>query len=236
MQNENVISKRYPYRWSTSVALCLIVFGVSCTGVRSAEQAETPEMAKTLDPAVNAESHFRLKDLAARHGTTLARSDRNGAASIKLNDYLGNNPNLSFGGAPLFNLYGEMIAVNSHGQSGEAEHTPAGSNFQEPVEVENVFFKRSLGMAVRAITLEEAKYFHLELGKILVINWLDPSGPVASSGVEVNDLLLEINGRPISSLDHLRHVVNRIGPKRRVIMFVLDHRTGRKGYVQVHTR
>lgn len=219
------------------MALCLIVFGVSCTEVGSAEQAETTETATALDPAVTAVSRLRPKDLSARHGTILARPDRDGTRSINLNDYFRNEStnNFSFGEGPLFNLDGEVFAVNSHIHLEDFEHPPAGGNSQKPGELEEVSIKKGLGMAARAITLKEAKKFNLKLGKTLVIKWLDPSGSVARSGVEVNDILLEINGRPIGSIHHLSHVVSQMGSRQRVVMFVLDHRTGRTGYVQVHT-
>jgi len=129
----------------------------------------------------------------------------------------------------------ETAPVNSLSQSGESEQPPGVGRFQALGEPASVLIRRYLGMAGRTATPKEAQRYHVRLGKPLVINWLDPSGPLARAGVEVNDMLLEIDGRPMGSFDDLMHTVSQMRPRQRVIMVILDHKTGRKGYIQVHT-
>jgi len=129
----------------------------------------------------------------------------------------------------------ETASVNSLSQSGESERPPGVGRFQAPGKPEGVLIRRYLGMAGRTATPEEVQRYHVRLGKPLVINWLDPSGPLARAGVEVNDMLLEIDGQPMSSFDDLMQIVSQMRPRQRVIMVILDHKTGRKGYIQVHT-
>jgi S1-C subfamily serine protease len=105
---------------------------------------------------------------------------------------------------------------------------------EAPDELEKVLIKRCLGVAARTATPEEAGRYHLNLGKTLVVTWLDPAGPLARAGVEVNDIMLEIDGRQINRFDYFEHLVSQARPKQRVTILVLDHRTGRRGYVQVY--
>ncbi len=100
-------------------------------------------------------------------------------------------------------------------------------------KLENVLIKRWLGVAARPATAEEARKYHVNLGKTLVVTWLDPAGPLARAGVEVNDIMLEIDGRQISRFDYFEHLVSQARPRQRITILVLDHRTGRRGYVQV---
>lgn len=111
---------------------------------------------------------------------------------------------------------------------------PLIDKFETPGELENILSKRWLGVAVRPAIPEEARRHHLNLGKALVVTWLDPAGPLARAGVEVNDVILEIHGRQIRSFDYCEHLVSQARPKQRITILVLDHRTGRKGYVQVY--
>jgi S1-C subfamily serine protease len=105
---------------------------------------------------------------------------------------------------------------------------------EAPGELENVLIKRWLGVAARPATPEEARRYHLNVGKTLVVTWLEPAGPLARAGVEVNDIMLEIDGRRISGFDYFEHLVGQARPKQRITILVLDHRTGRRGYVQVY--
>jgi hypothetical protein len=126
-------------------------------------------------------------------------------------------------------------AMNRVRQCDEPEEHPRMPRFQFPCKSEGALTKRALGMAVRVATQEEASRFHVRLKQPLVINWLDPTGPLACAGVEVNDVLLEIDGQPLSGFEDLMHIACQLESKQRVIIVILDHRTGRKGYIQVRT-
>jgi serine protease Do len=111
--------------------------------------------------------------------------------------------------------------------------SPVSGKSGTPGDLEKVLITRWLGVAARPATPEEARRYHLNRGKTLVVTWLDPLGPLARAGVEVNDIMLEVDGRRISGFDYFEHIVSQAGPRRRITILVLDHRTGRKGYVQV---
>ena len=121
-------------------------------------------------------------------------------------------------------------------QCREPEEYSRVPGLQSSGESRGTLTKRALGMAVRVGTQQEASRFHVRQKQPLVIYWLDPSGPLASAGVEVNDVLLQINGQPLSGFEDLMNIAGQLEPRQRVVIVVLDHRTGRKGYIQVRTR
>ncbi len=107
---------------------------------------------------------------------------------------------------------------------------------QIPVNTQGVWIKRCLGVATRPCTREEARKYHISGGNTVVISSLEPACPLARTGVEVNDMILEINGHRISGFDHFMYLLTRTKPRQRITILVLDHRTGRAGYVQVRAQ
>ena len=93
--------------------------------------------------------------------------------------------------------------------------------------------KGRLGVEVRPSTQEEARRFGLRPGTGVVIIWVDPKGPLGRVGFEVEDMILEINGRAINSVEDLAQVMEKIRPGSRIRILALDHRSGRTGYIQV---
>lgn len=124
--------------------------------------------------------------------------------------------------------------MNRVPQCDEPEEHSGLHRLQLPRQAKGALAKKTLGMAVRVATREEAKRFHVKLKQPLVINWLDPTGPLASAGVEVNDVMLEIDGQALGGFEDLMQIACQLKPRQRVIIVILDHRTGRKGYIQVH--
>ncbi len=93
--------------------------------------------------------------------------------------------------------------------------------------------KQRLGVEVRPSTQKEAKRYGISPGTGVVIVWVDPKGPLGRAGFEVDDMILEINGKAINSVEDLVMVMERIRPGSRVSILALDHRSGRTGYIQV---
>lgn len=93
--------------------------------------------------------------------------------------------------------------------------------------------KGRLGVEVRPSTQEEARRFGLRPGTGVVIIWVDPKGPLGRVGFEVDDMILEINGRAINSVEDLAQVMEKIRSGSRIRILALDHRSGRSGYIQV---
>lgn len=105
-------------------------------------------------------------------------------------------------------------------------------NLQEAISRQVSSIKARLGVDVRPVTSQEAEQYRLGSRQALVITSLYPNSPLAEVGFEVNDMVLEINGRPIDSVEDFESLANALRPEQRVILLGLDHRSGRSGYVQ----
>ncbi len=51
-------------------------------------------------------------------------------------------------------------------------------------------------------------------------------------GIGINDIALDLNGESIMGLNSFVNLITNLRSKQRATLFALDHRTGRKGYVQ----
>ncbi|MBI5016126.1 MAG: Do family serine endopeptidase [Deltaproteobacteria bacterium] len=96
--------------------------------------------------------------------------------------------------------------------------------------------KDRLGASVRAVTTKDAQRYGLESPRGVVITGIDPQGPCARVGLEVEDMILEVGGRSVDSVEGLVDLVSSLKAKERVPVLALDHRTGNTGYVQIVTR
>jgi serine protease Do len=96
--------------------------------------------------------------------------------------------------------------------------------------------KERLGAEVRALTPKEADQYGLSLGQGIVVSWISPKGPFGQVGFEVGDLILEVNGQAISSLENFLELISSVKANQRITLLAVDHATGKSGYVQVKVR
>ncbi len=96
--------------------------------------------------------------------------------------------------------------------------------------------KQRLGAEVRSTTPKETNKYELDEGEGIVITKVEQNGPIARAGLEVNDLILEVNGQAITGLDTFSELVDRLKKGQRITLRALDARTGRTGYLQVTVR
>lgn len=67
--------------------------------------------------------------------------------------------------------------------------------------------KGRLGLAVRPLQPEEKRQSGLPVGLVV----MDSSGPAAKAGIQPGDVILSLNGTPVSSAQELRALVDRTG-------------------------
>ena len=82
-----------------------------------------------------------------------------------------------------------------------------------------------LGLAVRPLTAEEKRDAAVAGGLLVE----DASGPAARAGIRAGDVVLAINGETITSVEHLRGLVNKSGKR----IALLIQRDGQKLYVPI---
>jgi serine protease Do len=137
------------------------------------------------------------------------------------------------------------VAVGPIGQEAEVailrngkkvELTVKTGNLEDATKILSSSVKERLGVKVRPVTSKEAEKYGLSPQQGVVIAWLDPKGPLKQAGFEVEDILLEINGQPIESMESFVGLMNILKPRQKIAVLTLDHRSGNAGYIQVVVR
>ena len=96
--------------------------------------------------------------------------------------------------------------------------------------------KDRLGADVRAVSQREVRKYRLDSAQGVVVTWLDPRGPLAAAGFEVGDMIFEINGQAVESVEGFIDLVSGLPQQQPVSLLAVDHRTGNGGYVKVMIR
>jgi serine protease Do len=90
--------------------------------------------------------------------------------------------------------------------------------------------KREFGIEVRAMTPQEASGLGLsETG--VVVTEVESNSPFGKAGFEEGDMILQINGQPVSDADSLSIILSSLKPKQKVTILAIDHKTGQAGNV-----
>jgi len=138
-------------------------------------------------------------------------------------------------GGPLVNLKGEVIGINSVILSPTG--TFAGYGFAIPSNMAREVMKQLaekgsvtrgyLGFFVQDLTPELAEGFGLPKDtKGVAVPQVEPGSAAEKAGLEPNDVVVKINGKPVTSVKQLRNLVAGIAPGTKVTLTVL--RNGKK--------
>jgi S1-C subfamily serine protease len=106
-------------------------------------------------------------------------------------------------------------------------------NLQNAVKIMAASVNKRLGVVVRPVTEKEAQEYGMHEPKGVAIKLLQPDGLLGKAGFEVNDIILSIDGQPVSGVQSFVNVVQSLKPHHWAQFLVLDHRTGQTGYIRV---
>ncbi len=158
-----------------------------------------------------------------------------GSLNMLFNDYLQTDAAINPGnsGGPLVNMNGEVVGINSFIST--ASRSNAGVGFAVPshifVNVYNQILEKGkfsrgwLGVNMNTLpfTPEMARYFGVKQGGGVLITGLSDekgdsseTGPAAKSGVKPEDVIVEFDGKKITSVQDLRLSVANTPPGRTV--------------------
>ncbi len=153
------------------------------------------------------------------------------AVSRKDVDQLGNshiqtdasiNPGNS--GGPLINIDGEVIGVNRmiYSQTGGN----LGIGFAIPINTAKEILEQLrtygkvkrgyIGVQIASITEELAEEFQIKDRKGVIVIGIVQGSPAQKAGIQIGDILLEANGKPLQNPDDLIRIVNELSIGRRV--------------------
>ncbi len=161
-------------------------------------------------------------------GVVSGKGRRLGFDATELGDYIQTDAAINFGnsGGPLLNARGEVIGINTaivrndnpfRGREGLIE----GIGFALPIEaarrsldqlVSTGTVRRGyLGVSVGPLSADGASFNGLPDNKGAVVQRVDPDTPAAKAGVQQADVILAVDGRPVSNSTEL---VSAISAKR----------------------
>ena len=118
-------------------------------------------------------------------------------------------------GGPLFNMQGEVIGINTAiysqtgGSVGIGFSIPA--NLAKPVIDQLTKFGKArrgwLGVRIQTVTEELAEGLGLEKARGALVAAVTESGPAQKANIEVGDVILQFDGKPIEEMRELPRVV-----------------------------
>ena len=138
-------------------------------------------------------------------------------------------------GGALVNDRGELVGINtailSHGSGGNE-----GIGFAIPVNLARSVMtqildhgkvnRAYLGIMVQDVTPGIEKAMNLKDMKGVLVGDVTPSGPAQRSGVQRGDVILEVNGKPMSDSRELRMTISMMSPDSTVsLKFLRDGKT-----------
>jgi serine protease Do len=128
---------------------------------------------------------------------------------------------------------GQVVGVTVLRRGKERGFSVKIANLENTLRLRVPSMKSRLGAEVRLLTSKEVERYGIRSTGGVAIIWLDPHGPLARAGFEVNDMVLEINGEAVEDLEGFTGLASSLKPNQRITLLALDHRSGRTGYVQV---
>ena len=123
-------------------------------------------------------------------------------------------------GGPLVDTEGRVVGINTliFTQSGGSE----GIGFAIPGNIAKRVYQQlktqghvhhaQLGIVAQTVTPDMVEGLDLESGRGVIISDLEPNGAAAHGGLKVDDIVIGINGRPISTLHELEAEVFSTNP------------------------
>jgi serine protease Do len=142
-------------------------------------------------------------------------------------------------GGPLFNLDGEVVAINAQiytrtgGFMGVSFHIPIDLAMEVVEQLrENGRVSRGwLGVAIQEIDRELAESFGLDKAAGALVSRVFDDSPAAAAGLQRGDIIVEFDGVPIELSGDLPHVVGRTRAGQEVDVVVM--RDGRRRTLSV---
>jgi serine protease Do len=119
-------------------------------------------------------------------------------------------------GGPLVNVHGEVIGINSAIESPTGYN--AGYGFAVPINLARAVMgqiiksghveRAALGIAVRDAGVDDAAYAGLpDIGGVVVQDFGDASSPAQKAGVQAGDVIVAIDGKPVSYVAQLQEAI-----------------------------
>ncbi len=123
-------------------------------------------------------------------------------------------------GGPLFNLKGEVVGMNSQiisrsgGYMGLAFAIPidVAMDVADQLKARGKVSRGRLGIVIQEVTADLAESFGLKEPKGALVSSVEPGSPADKAGVQVSDIILRFDGKPVNSSIDLPRLVGATKP------------------------
>jgi serine protease Do len=127
-------------------------------------------------------------------------------------------------GGPLFNLRGEVVGVNSQiysrtgGFMGLSFAIPidVAMDVQQQLRTVGKVTRGRIGVGIQPVTKEMAESFGLPKPAGALVNAVEPGSPAEKGGLQVSDVILRFEGKPVNGADDLVRFVGNTKPGTQV--------------------
>ncbi|MDB5388105.1 MAG: protease Do [Planctomycetaceae bacterium] len=145
-------------------------------------------------------------------------------------------------GGPLLNLDGEVVGINtaissrSGGYDGVGFAIPSNmarwvsKQLTEHGEVRRVF----LGVLIQPVSNDLARQFNIKVGQGAIVGEVVPDSPAAAAKLESGDVILTLNGKPVSNPRNLQGIVEQLEAGKSYPLEIL--RNGKQQSINVTIR
>jgi serine protease Do len=181
-------------------------------------------------------SPFGLRDTATLGIVSAKHRGREVNPTGTYDDFIQTDAAINSGnsGGPLFNLRGEVIGINTAIVSPQLG---SGVGFAVPINIAKTILPQLrekgkvtrgyVGVSITDLNRDLAQGFGLPADqKGALVQGVVPRGPAAKAGVQPGDIIIEVNGKPVSSGGDLTRSVALVQPGSKVDLTVL--RNGQK--------
>jgi serine protease Do len=127
-----------------------------------------------------------------------------------------------------------VISVWRNGK--KANLTARIENLDNAIKILAASARDRLGAEVRPVTAQEAEKYGMETPIGVTVSSLSKESPLQEAGIEVNDIILGINGQMIGGTDNFYSIIATAPSKSRLAVLILDHRSGNTGSVTVRLK
>ena len=150
---------------------------------------------------------------------------RSGFGLAPLENFIQTDAAINFGnsGGPLINLDGEVVGMNAAivGASGNigigfAIPINMAKNIYEQLKTGKKVERGLLGVMPNDMDADMAKAFGLEDNRGVVISEVEPDSSADKAGIRHNDVILELDGQPVTSGNELRNKIAMLSPGTKV--------------------
>ncbi len=114
--------------------------------------------------------------------------------------------------------------------------TVAIGNLQDATKTLLASAEAKLGGRFQAVPPKVAEKLGLPANQGVMVSSVETNGPLDQVGFEKGDVIAEINGQAVNSLEGFVELLSSLRSHQQVTLLAVDHATGNQGYIKVRVR